>query len=65
MSKAIDGFFFKYVRSFLTVYLPKNKCYSPNTIKAYRDIINLLRHFLWKKKKIPFPKITFEIINRA
>lgn len=65
MSKPIDGFFFKYVRSFLTVYLPRNKCYSPNTIKAYRDTINLLRFFLWEKKKIPFSKITFEMINRA
>lgn len=65
MSKQIDGFFFQYVRSFLTVYLPKNKCYSPNTIKAYRDTINLLRLFLWEKKKIPFPRITFELINRA
>lgn len=65
MSNQIDNFFFKYVRSFLTVYLPKNKCYSPNTIKAYRDTINLLRLFLWEKKQVPFPKITFEMINQS
>lgn len=65
MNKQIDVFFFKYVRSFLTVYLPKNKCYSPNTIKAYRDTINLFRLFLWEKKKVPFPEITFEMINQA
>ncbi|GGE53465.1 hypothetical protein GCM10011391_35410 [Pullulanibacillus camelliae] len=63
MNKSIEGAFFKYVRSFLTVYLPRNKCYSTNTIKAYRDTINLLRLFLWERKKIPFTDITFEMIN--
>lgn len=65
MSKPKDGSFFKYVRSFLTVYLPRNKCYSPNTIKSYRDTINLLRIFLREQKKIPFTEITFDMINHA
>lgn len=65
MSKCVDGSFFKYVRSFLTVYLPRNKCYSANTIKAYRDTINLLRLFLCEQKKIAFTEITFEMINHA
>jgi integrase/recombinase XerD len=45
-----DERFFKHVRGFLTVYLPKNKCYSPNTIKAYRDALNLFRQFLLEEK---------------
>ena len=63
MNKSIEDAFFKYVRSFLTVYLPRNKCYSSNTIKAYRDTINLLRLFLWERRKVPFTDITFDMIN--
>jgi len=65
MNKPINDSFFKYVRSFLTVYLPRNKCYSANTVKAYRDTINLLRIFLSEQKKISFTRITFSIINHT
>lgn len=65
MIKPINDSFFRYVRNFLTVYLPKNKCYSPNTIKSYRDTINVLRIFLYQQKNIPFTQITFNMINRA
>jgi integrase/recombinase XerD len=58
-----DDSFFKYVRGFLTVFLPKNKCYSKNTIKAYRDTINLFRKFLWEEKAISFTNISFDMIN--
>jgi integrase/recombinase XerD len=58
-----DDSFFKYVRGSLTVFLPKNKCYSKNTIKAYRDTINLFRKFLWEEKAISFTKISFDMIN--
>jgi integrase/recombinase XerD len=58
-----DDRFFRYVRGFLTVFLPKNKCYSTNTTKAYRDTLNLFRKFLSEEKGIPFTKINFERIN--
>jgi site-specific recombinase XerD len=58
-----DDRFFKYVRGFLTVFLPKNKCCSNNTVKAYRDTINLFRKFLSEEKGIPFTKINFDKIN--
>jgi len=60
--KENDGFF-KYVRGFLTVFLPKNKCCSRNTIKAYRDSLNLFRRFLLEKKGIAFTQISFDLIN--
>jgi len=60
-----DDSFFKHVRGFLTVYLPKNKCYSKNTIKAYRDTINLFREFLLKEKAISFTNISFDRITHA
>jgi integrase/recombinase XerD len=58
-----DDSFFKHVRGFLTVYLPKNKCCSQNTVKAYRDTINLFRRFMFEEKKISFTSINFDRIN--
>ena len=58
-----DDSFFKHVRGFLTVYLPKNKCYGKNTVKAYRDTINLFRKFLWEEKTISFTNISFDMID--
>jgi len=57
-----DGFF-KHVRGFLTVFLPKNKCYSNHTVKAYRDTLNLFRQFMFEEKKISFTSINFDRIN--
>lgn len=58
-----DNSFFKHVRGFLTVFLPKHKCYSQNTVKAYRDTLNLFRNFMLEEKKIPFTRISFDQIN--
>lgn len=58
-----NGTFFDHVKGFLTVYLPKQKCCSKNTIKSYREAINLLRIFLLEEKNIPFTKITFELFD--
>jgi len=58
-----DDSFFKHVRGFLTVYLPKNKCCSQNTVKAYRDTLNLFRKFMLEEKAISFTGINFDMIN--
>jgi integrase/recombinase XerD len=58
-----DDSFFKHVRGFLTVYLPKNKCCSQNTVKAYRDTLNLFRKFMLEEKMIPFTSINFDMFN--
>jgi len=60
--KTDDGFF-KHIRGFLTVYLPKNKCFSPHTVKAYRDTLNLFRKFLYEERGIAFTAISFDQIN--
>jgi len=62
--KPDDGFF-KHVRGFLTVFLPKNKCYSTHTVKAYRDTLNLFRKFMFEEKKISFTSINFDRINHG
>ena len=58
-----DPSFFKHVRGFLTVFLPKHKCYSPNTVKAYRDTLNVFRTFLLEEKQIAFTDIHFDQMN--
>jgi site-specific recombinase XerD len=60
-----DDRFFKYVRGFLTVYLPRQKCCSDHTVKAYKDAINLLRLFLEEEKHTPFTKITFDLFDHT
>ncbi len=57
--KIKDATFFKTIRDFLTVYLPKQKNASPNTVKSYRETLNLLLKFLEEKKKISLHKASF------
>ena len=58
-----DDRFLKLVRGSLTVYLPKQKCCSPHTVKAYRDTLNLFQHFLQEKEGIAFTQIGFDRIT--
>jgi len=55
-----DDRFFRYVRDFLLVYLPKNRCCSPHTVKSYRDTLQLLRVFLKEERNMSFTQITFD-----
>ena len=55
--------FFRCVRGFLTIHLPLHQCKSENTIKSYRDALNLLRNFMELKKKIPFAKLSFDAFS--
>ena len=56
--------FFLCIRNWLTVFLPKQRCLSENTIKAYKVSLNLLIDFLRTEKKLPISKIGFETINQ-
>lgn len=58
-----DSSFFKQVRGFLTVFLPKHRCYSQNTVKAYRDTLNVFRKYLLEEKGIAFTDIHFDQMN--
>lgn len=58
-----DDRFFRMVRDFLLVYLPKNRCCSPNTVKSYRDTLQLLRTFLKDEKHLAFTQITFDDLD--
>lgn len=55
--------FFLCIKNWLTVFLPKQRCLSPNTIKAYKITLNLLIEFLRTEKELPLKKITFQIFT--
>lgn len=55
---------FTLVRSYLTHYLPIERRYSPNTIRAYQKSLELLFDYVKTQKKIPLAKVTFEMIDR-
>jgi site-specific recombinase XerD len=51
--------FFILLRQFLTVYLSKHKCYSPNTIQSYKAAFNLFFDYLRDEKGISLEKAGF------
>jgi integrase/recombinase XerD len=61
--KTSDDRFFRLVRDFLLVYLPKHRCCSPHTVKAYRETLQLFRRFLQEQKHVPFPRMTFDHLD--
>ena len=56
--------FFKAVRGFLLEYLPKQKCCSANTVRSYRQSLNLFVAYLQKEGQFKLEQIDFEIIDR-
>ncbi|MHB8190446.1 MAG: tyrosine-type recombinase/integrase [Ferrimicrobium sp.] len=60
-----DDRFFCYVRDFLLVYLPRNRCFSPNTVRSYRDCIQLLCTFVKVEQGLATSQITFERLDHV
>ena len=58
-----DDSFFKYSARLLDRLSSQAQVHSGNTVKAYRDTINLFRHFLLERKAMPFALIRFDLIN--
>ncbi len=56
--------FFRTIRSFFDVYLVKNRSCSPNTIKSYKDTLNLYLDFLEDEKNIPAAKVSWNCFCR-
>ena len=56
--------FFQLVKDFLTVYIPWQKASSPNTVRAYRDALNLLLGYLKEIGNFKLSQISFDIITR-
>jgi len=63
MARIADQMLFQLVHDFLKIYLPRHKCTSQNTIKAYRTSLELLFDFTKKQKNIGLAEITFGMLN--
>lgn len=58
-----ENIFWPYLRSFFSVYLPKQRNSSPHTIAACRDTWNLLLRYLSSEKKINMADICMDDIT--
>lgn len=56
--------FAKYLTEFLSVYLPKQKNVSKNTICSYRDMFKLLIKYGQEVKKIPVERMTLNVLSK-
>lgn len=56
--------FFKTIRKFLNEYLPSQRCLSENTIRSYRQALNLFVKFMREVKGYTVIKIQFSVISR-
>jgi site-specific recombinase XerD len=54
----------KYVRSYLTVYLPRIRGLSPKTLESYRQSISMYCVFLKEEGGIVFSKTSFDHVTR-
>ena len=63
MKKIKDPELFKKIKSFLTLYLPKIRAKSPNTVNSYRATLNLFILFLKCKKNIALYELRTEDFN--
>jgi len=56
--------FFNTVRSYLLEYMPNQKCFSPNTIKAHKNVLNLFVSYLRNEKRMKLEKIGFATLDK-
>ena len=64
MSKPADSFL-KHLRDWFTVFLPRQRAASPNTIESARRAWNMLLRHVCDTRRIPVDKITFPMLDRA
>lgn len=55
--------FFSMLRDFLTVYLANTRSASPNTIKSYRDTLNILVDYMVMALNRPLASLSFSMIS--
>jgi site-specific recombinase XerD len=56
--------FYCMVRDFLSIYLPKQRGLSDNTIKSYREALNLLIEFISTSQESSLSDVNFQNITR-
>ena len=63
MIKFDKGSLFDFIREYLKIYLPKQRKVSPNTIRSYRESLELLVDFVKERKCVPLRDVTFEMMT--
>ena len=56
--------FFRLIRKYLLEYLPKQRCFSENTVTSYRQGLNLFVSYLRDVMQIPTKRISFSDCTR-
>ena len=56
--------FFRLVRTWLTIHLPRARRLSPHTIRSYKTALNALLDYLRETQHLELTGITFDVINR-
>lgn len=57
--------FFRLVRTWLTIHLPRARRLSPHTIRSYKTALNTLLAYLRETRQLELTDITFGAINHA
>jgi len=60
-----SGDFYRLVRSWLTVHLPRARRLSPHTIRSYKTALRTLLIYLCQTRNLDLAEITFETIDRV
>ncbi len=62
--KKHDLRYWQLLRMFLTVHLPKHRCYGKNTVGTYSDSLRIFHRYFLETKQVPLADFTFPMINR-
>jgi len=61
--KKRDYSYWQLIRMFLTIYLPKHRCFSRNTIGSYSDALDLFSRFQLQAKGVRLIDISFDMVT--
>ena len=62
--KIDSGTLVKFIHGFFHIYLPKQKCYSANTIDSYKAAFNLFLDYMMEEHQLPLFKMTIEDMSK-
>ena len=57
--------FYRLVRGWLTVHLPRARRLSPHTIRSYKTALTMLLTYLRETRHLELSQVTFDVIDRA
>ncbi len=60
-----DKSFIKLIGNFFQIYLPKQKCYSKNTIESYKTSFNLFVDYMQAEKNISLNLLSIDDFNKS